>query len=137
MVKSGIAIGVSFPSGCASAGPPSVPGHQKRPACELPAQNPVARARHAGYGQTGPPAQAQPAQPCYPPVMTEPLIPVPSPVMIPTSTGRAFPVRRIYCVGRNYAEHAREMGANPEREAPFFFSKPADAVLTGEAALPY
>jgi fumarylpyruvate hydrolase len=69
--------------------------------------------------------------------MTEPLIPVPSPVMIPTSMGRVFPVRRIYCVGRNYVEHAREMGANPEREAPFFFSKPADAVLTGEADLPY
>jgi fumarylpyruvate hydrolase len=43
-----------------------------------------------------------------------------------------FPVRRIYCVGRNYAEHAREMGGNPEREPPFFFMKPADAVLTGE-----
>ena len=38
-----------------------------------------------------------------------------------------FPVRRVYCVGRNYAEHAREMGAS-EREAPFFFSKPSDAV---------
>lgn len=42
-----------------------------------------------------------------------------------------FPVRRIYCVGRNYAEHAREMGGNPEREPPFFFMKPADAILTG------
>ena len=40
-----------------------------------------------------------------------------------------YPVRRIYCVGRNYAEHAREMG-DSGREAPFFFSKPADAVLT-------
>jgi fumarylpyruvate hydrolase len=43
-------------------------------------------------------------------------------------TGR-FPVRRIYCVGRNYAEHAREMGADPTREPPFFFSKPADALV--------
>jgi fumarylpyruvate hydrolase len=42
-----------------------------------------------------------------------------------------FPVRRIYCVGRNYAGHAREMGGNPEREPPFFFMKPADAILTG------
>jgi len=42
-----------------------------------------------------------------------------------------FPVRRIYCVGRNYAEHAREMGGNPDREPPFFFMKPGDAVLTG------
>ena len=40
-----------------------------------------------------------------------------------------FPVRRIYCVGRNYADHAREMGADPDREAPFFFSKPADAIV--------
>ncbi|MBY0431173.1 MAG: fumarylacetoacetate hydrolase family protein, partial [Rhodospirillales bacterium] len=36
---------------------------------------------------------------------------------------------RIYCVGRNYADHAREMGGDPTREAPFFFSKPADAVI--------
>lgn len=41
---------------------------------------------------------------------------------------RQFPVRRIYCVGRNYAAHAREMGSDPDREPPFFFCKPADAV---------
>lgn len=40
-----------------------------------------------------------------------------------------FPVRRIYCVGRNYAAHAREMGSDPTREPPFFFCKPSDAVL--------
>jgi fumarylpyruvate hydrolase len=40
-----------------------------------------------------------------------------------------FPVRRIYCVGRNYAAHAREMGHDPDREPPFFFCKPADAVV--------
>jgi fumarylpyruvate hydrolase len=40
-----------------------------------------------------------------------------------------FPLRRIYCVGRNYAAHAREMGSDPTREPPFFFCKPADAVL--------
>jgi fumarylpyruvate hydrolase len=39
-----------------------------------------------------------------------------------------FPVRRVYCVGRNYAAHAREMGADPDREPPFFFMKPADAL---------
>lgn len=39
-----------------------------------------------------------------------------------------FPIRRIYCVGRNYREHAIEMGGNPEREAPFFFQKPSDAI---------
>jgi fumarylpyruvate hydrolase len=40
-----------------------------------------------------------------------------------------FPVRRIYCVGQNYADHAREMGSDPTRQAPFFFSKPADAAV--------
>ncbi len=40
-----------------------------------------------------------------------------------------FPVRRIYCVGRNYAAHAREMGGDPQRDPPFFFAKPADAVV--------
>jgi fumarylpyruvate hydrolase len=41
-----------------------------------------------------------------------------------------FPVRRVYCVGRNYADHAREMGADPDREPPFYFTKPSDAVFT-------
>ncbi|SMX29080.1 Fumarylpyruvate hydrolase [Pelagimonas phthalicica] len=41
-----------------------------------------------------------------------------------------FPVRRIFCVGRNYAAHAREMGKDPDREPPFFFTKPADAIIT-------
>jgi fumarylpyruvate hydrolase len=46
-----------------------------------------------------------------------------------------FPVRRVYCVGRNYAAHAREMGKDPDREPPFFFMKPADAlqIVTGDA----
>jgi fumarylpyruvate hydrolase len=47
-----------------------------------------------------------------------------------------FPVRRIFCVGRNYAAHAREMG-NDDREPPFFFTKPADAVVANGAAIPY
>src|SRR4051794_25982406 len=42
--------------------------------------------------------------------------------------GQHFPVRRVYCIGRNYAAHAREMGSDPTREPPFFFQKPADAV---------
>lgn len=49
-----------------------------------------------------------------------------------------FPVRRIFCVGRNYADHAREMGANDQaegREPPFFFTKPGDAVLGGEGEI--
>lgn len=48
-----------------------------------------------------------------------------------------FPVRRIYCVGRNYAEHAREMGVDPNREPPFFFSKPRDAVVPGGGNIPF
>ena len=58
------------------------------------------------------------------------------------STREYFPVRRIYCVGRNYAAHAREMGHDPDREPPFFFSKPADALVyvgpgaTGEFPYP-
>ena len=48
-----------------------------------------------------------------------------------------FPVHRIYCVGRNYAEHAREMGSDPHRETPVFFMKPADAIVESGAAVPY
>lgn len=47
-----------------------------------------------------------------------------------------FPVRRVYCVGRNYAAHVREMG-NDEREPPFFFAKPADAVVAAGTTIPY
>lgn len=48
-----------------------------------------------------------------------------------------FPVHRIYCVGRNYADHAREMGADPTREAPFFFTKPYDALVSDGKNTPY
>lgn len=48
-----------------------------------------------------------------------------------------FPVRRIFCVGRNYAEHTREMGGDPTRELPFFFMKPADALVQNGAKVPY
>ncbi len=48
-----------------------------------------------------------------------------------------FPVRRIYCVGRNYAAHAREMGHDPDRDPPFFFAKPADSLVPNGAAVPY
>lgn len=48
-----------------------------------------------------------------------------------------FPVRRIFCVGRNYAAHAREMGKDPEREPPFFFTKPADAVVDDGSTISY
>ncbi len=54
-------------------------------------------------------------------------------------TGRRerFPVRRIFCVGRNYAEHTREMGGDPQAEPPFFFTKPADAVVESGRTIPY
>jgi len=48
-----------------------------------------------------------------------------------------FAVHRIYCVGRNYEAHAREMGKDPTREPPFFFTKPADAVVPNHATIPY
>ena len=48
-----------------------------------------------------------------------------------------FPVRRIFCVGQNYAAHAREMGSDPGRLPPFFFSKPADAVVPSGSRLPF
>ena len=68
---------------------------------------------------------------CFP-AQPQPFVPV-------TERADAFPVHRLYCVGRNYEEHAREMGASG-REAPFFFCKPADAVLcasAGPIAIPY
>ena len=52
-------------------------------------------------------------------------------------TDERFPVHRIYCVGRNYAKHAREMGMDPDREPPFFFSKPADALVANGTPVPY
>lgn len=51
--------------------------------------------------------------------------------------GGRFPVRRIFCVGRNYADHVREMGADPKSEPPIFFTKPADAVVESGAAIAY
>lgn len=53
-----------------------------------------------------------------------------APIAVPIAGSQdSFPVRRVYCVGRNYAAHAREMGFDPDREPPFFFCKPADAVV--------
>ena len=55
--------------------------------------------------------------------------PAPIPTAPVAGSADGFPVRRIYCVGRNYAAHAREMGSDPDRDPPFFFCKPADAVV--------
>jgi len=71
------------------------------------------------------------------------VVPAPAPVRIPVDgTPDHFPVRRVYCVGRNFADHAREMGAaapasKAERGSPVFFLKPADAIVPPGGALPY
>ena len=70
------------------------------------------------------------------------LIPAPVQPRVPVRGGSTFPVRRIYCVGRNFADHAREMGATApaskaERGQPVFFLKPADAVVVNGADIPY
>jgi fumarylpyruvate hydrolase len=69
--------------------------------------------------------------------MVDYVITPPTTTSVIVAGGGAFPVRRIFCVGRNYAEHAREMGSDPDREPPFFFMKPADALLLNDADMPY
>ena len=59
------------------------------------------------------------------------------PTVAIVGTADRFPVRRIFCVGQNYADHAREMGSDPDRQQPFFFSKPADAVVASGTTLPF
>ncbi len=66
-------------------------------------------------------------------VITPPATPS---VAVAGSTAR-FPIRRVFCVGRNYAAHAREMGQDPDREPPFFFMKPADAVVAAQGTVAY
>ena len=61
----------------------------------------------------------------------------PPQAFVPVIDGDPFPVRRIYCVGRNYAAHAREMGHDPDREPPFFFMKPADALTEDGSTISY
>jgi fumarylpyruvate hydrolase len=63
--------------------------------------------------------------------------PPPRPSLAIAGSTARFPIRRVFCVGRNYAAHAREMGKDPNREPPFFFTKPADAVVAAEGTLPY
>ena len=62
---------------------------------------------------------------------------VTAPTIAIAGTTDRFPVRRIFCVGQNYADHAREMGSDPDRQEPFFFTKPADAVVENGSALPF
>ena len=69
--------------------------------------------------------------------MTATIFPAPVPPTVPVSgEAAAFPVRRIFCVGRNYAAHAAEMGVEVDREAPFYFTKSAFS-LAGGGTLPY
>lgn len=66
------------------------------------------------------------------------VIPLPAPVLLPIEgAAESFPVRRVYCVGRNYADHAIEMGHDPNREPPFFFQKNPDNLLPSGRDFPY
>jgi fumarylpyruvate hydrolase len=66
------------------------------------------------------------------------VFPAPPPVTLPVfGTEARYPVRRIFCVGRNYADHAAEMGGDATKEPPFFFTKPSDAVVESGATIPY
>ncbi len=66
------------------------------------------------------------------------VFPFPANPSLPVEGSEArFPVRRVFCIGRNYAEHAREMGHDPDREAPFYFMKPAWALAIDSANVDY
>jgi fumarylpyruvate hydrolase len=70
--------------------------------------------------------------------MTPTVFPAPAVPCLPVrGTDALFPVHRIYCVGRNFAEHAKEMGATVDRGNPVFFMKPADAIVPGGGRVPY
>jgi fumarylpyruvate hydrolase len=65
------------------------------------------------------------------------ITPPATPALAIADSDQVFPLRRVFCVGRNYAAHAREMGNDPDREPPFFFTKPADAVVPASGTVPY
>ncbi|WP_213880799.1 fumarylacetoacetate hydrolase family protein [Pseudomonas sp. dw_358] len=70
--------------------------------------------------------------------MSEFVLPAPpTPSLAVAGESARFAIRRVFCVGRNYSEHAREMGHDPDREPPFFFSKPADAVVAAQGTIAY
>ena len=62
---------------------------------------------------------------------------LPQPAIAVSGSEDRFPVRRIYCIGRNYGAHAREMGHDPDREPPFWFAKPADAIVANNSVINY
>jgi len=61
----------------------------------------------------------------------------PQPASVAVQGGGLFPVRRIFCIGKNYADHVKEMGGDPKANRPVFFTKPADAVAQSGATIPY
>lgn len=69
--------------------------------------------------------------------MSKLMFEMPIPALPISGTSERFAVRRIYCVGQNYAAHTREMGGDPERTPPFYFSKPSNALVQSGAAIPY
>ena len=69
--------------------------------------------------------------------MSDYAIPLWEPPIIPVVGDDPFPVHRIFCVGRNYAAHAHEMGHDPDREPPFFFTKPSNALVANGSTVPY
>jgi 2-keto-4-pentenoate hydratase/2-oxohepta-3-ene-1,7-dioic acid hydratase in catechol pathway len=84
--------------------------------------------RRAALGASLALAAAPIARPAAAATGPQPLFALPSTTIPIVGGDKVFPVRRIYCIGRNYAAHAREMGSDPDREPPFFFQKPTDAV---------
>ncbi|GAB2535538.1 fumarylacetoacetate hydrolase family protein [Rhodanobacter koreensis] len=69
--------------------------------------------------------------------MTYTIAPPVLPSLPVNGSDQRFPIRRVFCIGRNYAEHAREMGASVDKSTPMFFCKPADAVVSDGADVPY
>lgn len=69
--------------------------------------------------------------------MTYTIAPPAIPSLPISGSDQRFPIRRVFCIGRNYAEHAREMGASVDKASPMFFCKPADAVVSDGADVPY
>lgn len=65
------------------------------------------------------------------------LFTAPQPTTVEIAGGGAFPVRRVYCVGRNYRAHAIEMGVDPDRESPFYFLKPTDSLVPSGSTIDY
>ena len=69
--------------------------------------------------------------------MTYAIAPHAQPCIPVAGTDMRFPVHRIYCIGRNYADHAKEMGSEVDRTNPIFFAKPADAIVIDDGDVPY